>query len=139
MPVSATRILLYPRICKCAILDVFCNLARAITFLPILRVRRSWWTGHSPLVGRQTVPGNLAKEVEGKHHSNPGVFCKGLGIFWSYCTNPGSGYLLHQHLTPPTYWASAHCSKVSNRTFLSGKLPVPNCQNMSAIPLSLMG
>ena len=41
-------------------------------------------------------------------------------------------------------FSSAHCSKVSNRTFLSGKLPVfivtaPNFQNMSAIPLSLMG
>ena len=40
--------------------------------------------------------------------------------------------------------STAHCFKVSYRTFLSGKLPVfivtaPNFQNMSAIPLSLMG
>ena len=41
-------------------------------------------------------------------------------------------------------WSIAHCSKVSYRTFLSGKLPVfivtaPNFKNMSEIPLSLMG
>ena len=40
--------------------------------------------------------------------------------------------------------SNAHCFKVSYRTFLSGKLSVfivtaPNFQNMSAIPLSLMG
>ena len=42
------------------------------------------------------------------------------------------------------YKLNAHCSKVSYRTFLSGKLPVfivtaQNFQNMSAIPLSLIG
>ena len=43
-----------------------------------------------------------------------------------------------------TLHPTAHCFKVSYRTFLFGKLPVfivtaPNFQNMSAIPLALMG
>ena len=47
-------------------------------------------------------------------------------------------------LAGPPGEATAHCFKVSYRTFLSGKLPVfivtaPNFQNMSAIPLSLLG